>query len=821
MGAVGGRPPILVLTLLATSLAGGPRLSNAAWVAIGPEGGSCLQVAVDPAAPQTVYAACGGSIFKSTDAGASWSLTGLSGRFSLGNLAVDPATPGRLYAATLSELFKSEDGGHGWDGGDLDLFGIWASNAHSLAASTPAVAVLGTSSGVFSSLDAGETWTWVTGEPFGYVFSLAISEASPSTVYAGTDNGLYRGAVTGGFVNKGLSLYDIYAVAVPRTTSTRVMAGTTDGRIFRSIDSGTTWTNVSTGIPVNATVFHIHWSPSDINDLYAATADGLFATTNGTAPWIDVSAGLAGRRVYSVAASPTPPSSTVYAGLSDYGIFKSTNAAASWAPANSGLFATRVTAIEIDPDDTAHIFVAVDGGLFESSDRGATWTSRGVGTRINDVAADPSLAGVWYAADAVTGLFKSTDDGASWASSGSGLGSVRVNVIGIDPSDSDVVYAGTNIGVYKSVTAGASWIYVGPTTRDVRALTVDPLTPTTLYAGLQHGYGVYKSSDGGASWAQINNGISTTDVRCMGIDAEDPAIVYAGTTVGPYKSTDGGASWTLFREGMTGYPESLLVDPADSNTLYAGTLFGVYVSTDGAATWIALNEGLTSPRIKALAIDEAVPPRVYAGADAGGVFVADTSCGDGVVDAGEGCDDGARYSGDGCSPGCAVEDGFACQGEPSVCVAFTPTPTPTATDTPSATPTESATDTPTPTDTATPSETPSATSTATPTVTATASDTPTATPTPSVTPTAVCGNGVVEMGEACDDGDANGTGGSCCTAGCQRKPNGATSCDGNDCTRSDVCTDGVCSAGPCATGNACGICGGVCAEAPAGCGCAF
>jgi hypothetical protein len=74
---------------------------------------------------------------------------------------------------------------------------------------------------------------------------------------------------------------------------------------------------------------------------------------------------------------------------------------------------------------------------------------------------------------------------------------------------------------------------------------------------------------------------------------------------------------------------------------------------------------------------------------------------------------------------------------------------------------------------------------------------------PLPTPTPACGNSIVNSGEQCDSGTSNGTEGSCCTATCQFKPNGNSSCDGNNCTRSDICTNGVCSPGACADGSAC------------------
>ena len=85
------------------------------WTSIGPEGGSIPALAIDPVTPGTLYARAGGGVFKSVNAGESWSAvnTGLSDQFVL-VLAIDPQTPATLYAGTYRGVFKSINGGGSW-----------------------------------------------------------------------------------------------------------------------------------------------------------------------------------------------------------------------------------------------------------------------------------------------------------------------------------------------------------------------------------------------------------------------------------------------------------------------------------------------------------------------------------------------------------------------------------------------------------------------------------------------------------------------------------------------------------------------------------
>jgi CSLREA domain-containing protein len=83
-----------------------------------------------------------------------------------------------------------------------------------------------------------------------------------------------------------------------------------------------------------------------------------------------------------------------------------------------------------------------------------------------------------------------------------------------------------------------------------------------------------------------------------------------------------------------------------------------------------------------------------------------------------------------------------------------------------------------------------------------------------------CGDGDGDAGEACDEGVANGSLASCCSAACVVRPNNAACDDGNVCTSLDKCQGGVCTSGPCRTG-ACTYCGGTCSDAGGPCECVY
>jgi hypothetical protein len=177
--------------------------------------------------------------------------------------------------------------------------------------------------------------------------------------------------------------------------------------------------------------------------------------------------------------------------------------------------------------------------------------------------------------------------------------------------------------VFKSTNGGGSWspASTGLTTIDLRALEIDPATPTILYAGT--GDGVFKSTNGGGSWSAVNTGLTNLYAQALAIDPTTPTTLYAGTYGGGvFKSTSAGGSWSPVNTGLTSATvNALAIDPTTPSTLYAGTYGGgVFKSTNGGGNWVVFSTGLTNPDVRALAIDPATPTTLYAGTYGSGVF---------------------------------------------------------------------------------------------------------------------------------------------------------------------------------------------------------
>lgn len=294
--------------------------------------------------------------------------------------------------------------------------------------------------------------------------------------------------------------------------------------------------------------------------------------------------------------------------------------------------------IIVDPTNSKHLLVGAwvlgrpDGGLFVSTDRGATWKSQNdmEGQSIRAMASAPSDAKI-LVAGTLKGVYRSTDGGEHWKLiSPEGSQEIHeVESIAIDPKDPQIIYAGTWHLPWKTTDGGEHWNNIKDGViedSDVFSIIVDPVQPATVYVSACSG--IYKSDNGGEKFVKVQ-GIPSSARRTR-VLKQDPLhldTVFAGTTEGLFRTGDSGKIWI-----RTTGPELIVndvhIDPTDASTMLVATdRGGVLISHDGGTTFESSNSGFSARQITSYVADIINPNVVYVGMvndkQWGGVFVSD------------------------------------------------------------------------------------------------------------------------------------------------------------------------------------------------------
>jgi len=302
---------------------------------------------------------------------------------------------------------------------------------------------------------------------------------------------------------------------------------------------------------------------------------------------------------------------------------------------------------------TASANVSTTTFMLKSTNGGVSWNQVAGGlplyTAIDSIAIDPANSQSIYTWAGGAGMYRSTDGGISWTDMNHGLSDTDVSAaqgtLVVDPAHSQTIYLGTSThdstgtlggGVYKSSDGAGSWSAVnsGLPSMNISSLAIDPSNSQTIYVGTGFsGGGVFKSSNGGDTWSAVNSGLALEGlrspamyVRSLAIDPSNSQVIYAGTVGGVYKSSNAGASWIAANNGLSwtaggvtnSSVRSLAINQANSQIIYAGTSGGgVFVSSNGGGTWSVVNSGLTNTQVLSLVIDPTNIQIIYSGTDQG------------------------------------------------------------------------------------------------------------------------------------------------------------------------------------------------------------
>jgi photosystem II stability/assembly factor-like uncharacterized protein len=302
-----------------------------------------------------------------------------------------------------------------------------------------------------------------------------------------------------------------------------------------------------------------------------------------------------------------------------------------------------------DPLDPKHIYLGTaTGWVYDSHDGGATWKRVAQIAHRNDLVIDHILpdpndpqrlfVAAWTADKPDGGIWISDDSGANWYAQAEMHGQ-SILALARSSSDPRVLIAGTLRGVFRSTDDGTHWKQISPEgsteLHEVESIAIDPTNPDIIYAGTWHL--PWKTIDGGKTWVNIKEGIiDDSDVFSIIVDPKNPSIVYASACSGIYKSEtaaepnahDSIKPGNRFHK-IQGIPSTarrtrkLMQDPRHFDTVYAGTTEGLYRTLDAGEKW----ERTTGPDliINDVFIDPTAPDHVLLATDRGGVLSSDNA----------------------------------------------------------------------------------------------------------------------------------------------------------------------------------------------------
>ena len=694
---------------------------NGDWFSLGPPGGDVFDAAASTVDANIVLAGLapggsfGGTLYRSSDGGNTWSEVPTLDGISVFDIEFAPAPENTTYLGTQDSVRKSTDGGLSWV--TLNL-GIGANDQVfdvAIDPSDPSILWAGIADAagfqpvnVMRSTDSGATWSNRT-PPLAAPIScrgIAVDPSNSNTVIA-----VFGGDFGGGQVwtttdggdswidrSAGLPGNPLNAVVYDGTrllVGGGLLFGSQFEGLYESPDLGVTWTPLHDGTWPILVVEDIAVDPSDAARIFVAIdGGGVNRTTDGGATWqigIGGSQALAGR---SLRFRPGN-SQELFLGTSSLAVFHSTNGGDTFVQSSEGISELDLFSIDANPLNPAGIAVAFqgqnNGGVLSSADAGTTWLLESAPpTRYSAVGFAPD--GTLYAISsgpssvAQEGLYRRENNG-SWTPLGpdqgplyeSDLNTMRFslnnpNLILLGGSDFGV--AGFEGTIWRSTDAGGSWtkVYeVGDFHRITDIEIIEDGTDQNMVAvwnsesGDNIG-GALRSTDNGASWFDSSSGLPAffRGPRLCASPSDPQTLVVSASlsfaSGGLFRTTDSGATWAS--TGFTGNQTvgDVACHPIDDQMLFVTQLSGgdaVLRSLDGGATFAPFANGL----------ENVVAPRELAFAGNSRLLLASAK---------------GSYGTD------------LTTGTPTPTPTSTPSSTPTPTATPSSTPTPTGTVTPTP-----------------------------------------------------------------------------------------------------------------------------
>ena len=601
-------------------------------------------IALAPSDPNIIYVGSGEAdmrssisygdgLYKSVDAGKTWTRIGLSDSRQIGRVLVDPHDPNRVFVAALGHaygpnaergVYRSEDGGSTWkrilfrdeDTGAIDLAfvpgnprtiyaALWQTRRPPWSIYAPSN---GPGSGLYRSTDGGDHWDHVTGkglpsEGLGRI-GIAFAPSNPRRIYLIVDakqGGLYRSDDGGGNWQRistdkriwGRGWYFGELSVAPNDPDTVYVPNTS---LYKSGDGGKTFIALK-GAP-GGDDYHELWIDADQPKHMIVSCDqGAIVTLNGGETWSSWYNQANGQFYHVVTDNQFPywiygaQQDSGSAAISSRGRFRSLGVN-DWRPMEAGDENGFIAPDPLHPGVVFGGFVdrqefsneqiqKIPPTLAHSGEFRRTWTL--------PLVFSPRDPHVLYFSSQV--LFRTADGGNSWQTISPDL--TREDP-GVPPNLDPATAADAPIGKRRGV---------------IYTIAASPVQTGLIWVGTDDGL-IHRTADEGINWENVSPHDLTAWSKVTHIEASHFAAATAYAAVDRhrledlrpylYRTRDFGKSWQLVSNGI---PEGSFLncvreDPVRRGLLYACTERGVYVSFDDGDNWqsLQLNLPVTSVR---------------------------------------------------------------------------------------------------------------------------------------------------------------------------------------------------------------------------------
>lgn len=552
-------------------------------------------IAIDPNNSDIIYIGTGDDdagdtysigIMKSIDGGSNWNTTGLTltGNSRIYNVIIDPDNSQIVYAATNSGLYKSTNAG-------TSFSEILNQSTRDLALKPGDSQTIYTvsSSSFYRSTNGGTTFTQISsGLPGSDVSRIVIGVTPANSAYvylsmAANNNGfkgLYRSTNSGTSFSLRNNTTDIYeatqawydlAIAVDPSNAEIVYNGVLN--LWKSSNGGTSFTKMNSwSNPTGASYTHadIHYLGFYGNALFCGSDGGIYRSTNGAVNFTDLSPGLQIGQFYEI--DGTEQNSQAFVGgLQDNGGYFTQTGPGGW----KNYYGADGMGCAIDYTNQDVVYGAIQFGnpIYRSTNGGNSITNL-----------NPPSSGAW-----VTPLQLDPNDhtrllvgystlyaySGGWTALTTYNFGGSLNSIEVAPSNSNVIYISRGSNLYKTTNGGSTVTQLsglpGEFISDIIVHNTDQNTLWISVGGWSNGNKVYKSINGGSSWTNISGALPNLPVNCIVYQHGSNGGIYVGNDIGVYYYDETIGVWDDF---FTDLPHTIVNDLVINHTasvITAGT----------------------------------------------------------------------------------------------------------------------------------------------------------------------------------------------------------------------------------------------------------